>query len=265
MYLLKAIDVIINKEYYVFQTYKEEVAMPEPLLLVFAHPDDESSSVAGTIAKYTQRGVPIDLICATRGEKGTRLDVSPDVDTATAREAELRIAAGMTGIRDIYFLGYIDGDLEKADADEVAGRVMNIMRKVQPEVVITFGPDGISGHLDHKAIGKAATVAFDMLAKSSGGPRKLYYVTIPESALAEVGNEDVDGVVTRPDDEITAIINISGHLDTKIRALKAYSSQQDARWLAEIFRQAGESSWASSEFLYLARPRNPVKETDIFE
>jgi len=239
--------------------------MPGPLLLVFAHPDDESSSVAGTTAKYTQRGVSVDLICATRGEKGTRLDVPPDVDTATAREAGLRVAAGVTGIRDIYLLGYADGDLEKADAGEVAGRVLEIMRKVRPEVVITYGPDGISGHPDHKAIGRAATAAFETMTESGGGPRKLYYVTIPESALARIGNENFEGLVTRPDDEVTTIIDISGHLDTKIRALAAHSSQQDARWLAEMFRQAGESSWAGRESLYLARPRNPGKETDLFE
>ena len=122
--------------------------MPGPLLLVFAHPDDESSSVAGTTAKYTQRGVSVDLICATRGEKGTRLDVPADMDTAKAREAELRVAADITGIRDIYFLDYVDGDLKKADAGEVANRVMKTMQKVQPEVVITFGPDGISEHPD---------------------------------------------------------------------------------------------------------------------
>ncbi len=239
--------------------------MKRSILLVFAHPDDESSAAAGTTAKYTQRGVPVDLICATRGEKGTRLDVPPDVETATAREAELHLAAGVTGIRDIYLLGYTDGDLEKADTGEVTSRVMKIMRKVQPEVVITFGPDGISGHPDHKAIGTATTIAFEMLAESAGGPQKLYYVTIPESALAEVGNEAIEGVITRPDDEVTTIIDISGHLDTKLRALAAHSSQQDARWLAEMFRQAGESSWTGKEFFHLARPGNPYKETDFFE
>ena len=239
--------------------------MPGPMLLVFAHPDDESSSAAGTTAKYTQRGVSVDLICATRGEKGTRLDVPPDVDTATAREAGLRIAAGITGIRDIYFLGYVDGDLEKAATGEVANRVMEIMRKVQPEVVITFGPDGISGHPDHKAISRATTVAFEMLTESGGGPQKLYYVTIPESALNQIGNEDLEGVRTRPDDEVTTMINISGYIDTKIRALEAHSSQQDARWLAEMFRQAGRAGWIGMEFFYLAKPRNSIKESDIFQ
>ncbi len=239
--------------------------MPGSLLLVFAHPDDESSSVAGTTAKYTQLGVPVDLICATRGEKGTRLDVPPDVDTATAREAGLRVAADITGIRNIYFLGYVDGDLEKADIGEVADRIVNIMRKVQPEIVITFGPDGISGHPDHRAISKATTAAFELLMESVNGPRKLYYVTIPESALTEIRNEDIDGVITRPDEEVTTIINISEQLDTKIRALESHSSQQDAKWLVEIFRRAGKASWAGKEFLYLARPSTTRKETDIFE
>jgi LmbE family N-acetylglucosaminyl deacetylase len=73
------------------------------------------------------------------------------------------------------------------------------------------------------------------------------------------------GVITRPDDEVTTTIDISGHLDTKIRALKAHSSQQDARWLAEIFEQFGEANGVAREFLYLAKPRKTTKETDIFE
>jgi LmbE family N-acetylglucosaminyl deacetylase len=244
---------------------KRRSSMPGPILLVFAHPDDESSSVAGTTAKYTESGVSVDLICATRGEKGTRLDVPAEEDTATARERGLRAAADITGIRNIYLLGYMDGDLEKVDTIEIANRIVNIMREVQPEVVITFGPDGISGHPDHKAISRATTVAFEMFAQAGNGPRKLYYVTIPESVLTDVGSEDVNGVITRPDNEITTIIDISGHLDTKIRALKAHSSQQDARWLAEIFQQAGQVGGVSREFLYLAKPKKTTKETDIFE
>jgi N-acetylglucosamine malate deacetylase 2 len=239
--------------------------MPGTILLVFAHPDDESSSVGGTTAKYTERGISVDLICATGGEKGTRLDVPPEVDTATAREAGLRAAAGITGIRNIYLLGYIDGNLEEVDTGEIASRLLNIMREVQPEVVITFGPDGISGHPDHKAISKAATLAFEMSAKAGNGPRKLYYVTIPESVLTDIGAEHANGILTRPDDEVTAIIDISRHLDTKIRALRAHSSQQDARWLAEIFEQSAGLTGVSREFLCLANPKKTVKETDIFE
>jgi LmbE family N-acetylglucosaminyl deacetylase len=244
---------------------KRRCSMPGSILLVFAHPDDESSSTGGTTAKYTERGVSVDLICATRGEKGTRLDVPPEVDTATAREAGLRAAAAITGIRNVYLLGYVDGNLEKGDTAEIASRILNIMREVQPEIVITFGPDGISGHPDHKAISKAATLAFDLSTEGGTGARKLYYVTIPESALTDVGGEHANGVIARPDEEVTTIIDISRHIDAKIRALRAHSSQQDARWLAEIFQQSAELTGASREFFYLARPKKTTKETDIFE
>jgi LmbE family N-acetylglucosaminyl deacetylase len=239
--------------------------VPGPILLVFAHPDDETSSAAGTTARYARHGVTVDLVCATGGEKGTRLDVPPDIATASAREKELRAAAGITGIRDIYLLGYIDGELEKANAGEVAGRVLDIMMKVRPEVVITFGPDGVSGHPDHIAIGRAATAAFKKITESGGGPRKLYYVTIPRSAFSGTESDGAEGVITRPDDEITTVIDIAEIFDIKIRALESYRSQQDARWLVEMFRQVGKSGWAGRECYFLASQKTPVKETDLFD
>ena len=114
--------------------------MKRSILLVFAHPDDESSGVSGTVKKYSELGVPVDLITATRGEKGSRLDIPKEVDTGTAREAELRAAAAIMGIRNIYLLGYMDGELYKADINEVANKIANIIRQVGPEIVITFGP-----------------------------------------------------------------------------------------------------------------------------
>ena len=71
--------------------------MNKSILLVFAHPDDESFGVAGTVAKYTHRGVVVDVICATRGEKGTRLDVPDSTSTGATRETELRVAAAIIG------------------------------------------------------------------------------------------------------------------------------------------------------------------------
>lgn len=151
--------------------------MNRSILLVFAHPDDESFGLAGTILKYTRRGIPVDLICATRGERGSRLGVPECTDIGTAREAELRAAAAIVGIRDIFFLGFIDGELDAASLDDVTCKVSDLMQRIQPEVVITFGKDGISGHPDHIAIGKAATGAFDQLNAVGSGPRKLYCVT----------------------------------------------------------------------------------------
>jgi LmbE family N-acetylglucosaminyl deacetylase len=236
--------------------------MKRSILLVFAHPDDESFGVAGTVKKYTQQGVPVDLICATRGEKGARLDVPANVDTGTAREAELWAAAAIMGIRDIYFLGYIDGELDKADANKVINRIADIMRRVKPEIVITFGPDGISGHSDHVAVGKAATKAFERLSAEGGGARKLYYVTIAESA---VPNADDFGVATRPDEQVTISTNISDYLDSKIQAIAAHASQQDAREFIKMLEDSRASGFAEKEYLYLAIPSSATKETDLFQ
>jgi bacillithiol biosynthesis deacetylase BshB2 len=235
--------------------------MKRSILLVFAHPDDESFGVAGTVKKYTQQGVPVDLVCATRGEKGSRLDVPANIDTGTAREAELRAAAAIMGIRDIYLLGYTDGELDQANEDEVINKIADIMRRVEPEIVITFGPDGISGHSDHMAIGKAATRAFERLSAAESEPRKLYYVTIAESA---VPNADDFGVATRPDEEVTISVDISDYLDSKIQAIAAHRSQQDAREFIEMLKERRDSGFAEKEYLYLAMPRSSVKETDLF-
>jgi N-acetylglucosamine malate deacetylase 2 len=236
--------------------------MKRSILLVFAHPDDESFGVSGTVKKYTERGVSVDLICATRGEKGVRLDVPDNIDTGTAREAELRTAAAIMGIRDIYFLGYIDGEMDKADTNEVINKIADIMRHVQSEIVITFGPDGISGHSDHITIGKAATGAFKRLSAEGRGPRKLYYVTIAKSA---VPNADDFGVATRPDEEVTISIDISGFLDSKNQAIAAHRSQKDAREFIEMLKEGRGSGFAQKEYLYLALPRSSRKEIDLFQ
>jgi LmbE family N-acetylglucosaminyl deacetylase len=236
--------------------------MKRSILLVFAHPDDESSGVSGTIKKYTQQGVPVDLITATRGEKGSRLDVPANTDTGTAREAELRAAAAIMGIRNIYLLGYKDGELEKADMNEVVNKITDIIGRIEPEIVITFGPDGISGHSDHVTVSKAATKSFEKLSAEGKGPRKLYYVTIAASA---VPNADDFGVVTRPDNEITISTDISEYFNSKIQALSAHRSQQDARDLIEILKEGEESGFTLKEYLYLAIPRSSLKETDLFQ
>ncbi len=236
--------------------------MDSTILMVFAHPDDESFGLSGTILKYSQRGVAVDLICATRGEVGERLGVAEDVDTGTAREAELRAAAAITGIRDIYLLGYIDGQLHTVDPGEMADRVLDVMRRVRPGIVITFGPDGITGHLDHLAIGKAASRAFEELCRDDDAKRKLYYVTIPESALGDRGQL---GVTSRPDDEVTTRIDIGGQLDGKLRAMAVYRSQRGAAEFIEMLESNRQSPLATTEHLYLAVPRDASHETDLFD
>ena len=235
--------------------------MESTILLVFAHPDDESFGLSGTTLKYTQRGVAVDLICATRGEAGERLGVADAVDTGTAREAELRAAAAITGIRDIHLLGYMDGRLQDVDPGELADRVLEVMRRVRPGVVITFGPDGITGHPDHIAIGKAARRAFEALCRGDDSKRKLYYVTVPESAVRD---DDELRVTTRPDTEVTTRIDISEQLDGKLLAMAEHRSQPGAAEFIEMLESNRKSPLATTEHLYLALPRVATDETDLF-
>jgi N-acetylglucosamine malate deacetylase 2 len=235
--------------------------MNRSILLIFAHPDDESFGPSGTSAKYRDLGIPTDLICATRGEVGSRLDVPEGVETAAAREAELRKAAAIIGIRDIYFLDFIDGQLDQIKPAMITKKIIKIVQKVQPEVVITFGPDGITGHPDHIAVGKAGTAAFNSLRKKGMGPGKLYYITIPESVLP---NAAAMGIRTRPDKEVTTSIDITKYLDLKTKAVAAHTSQQDARDFSEMIGQIKGTAFIMKDYFCPAYPKNIIKETDLF-
>src|SRR5579864_7465551 len=132
------------------------------LMCVLAHPDDESLGNGGILAKYAAQGVETYLVTATRGERGWFGDESdypvPDALGKT-REAELLAAAKVLGIRQVDFLDYIDGDLDQAPPAEAVAKIVGYLRRVKPDVVVTFGPDGAYGHPDHIAICQFTTAA----------------------------------------------------------------------------------------------------------
>lgn len=112
------------------------------LLVILAHPDDETFPMGGTLAKYAAAGAQVTLICATRGEAGIP-GLSPE-QAGHVREEELRAAARTLGVSEVRFLNYRDGELVQADPDQVIAELREAMRELQPQAVITFGPDGIS-------------------------------------------------------------------------------------------------------------------------
>lgn len=169
------------------------------ILSVLAHPDDESFGMGGTLALYAQKGVKVYLVCATRGEAG---EVGPEYlqdyqSIGELREAELRCAAGHLGLAGVHFLDYRDSGmvgspenehpdaLVQAPLEEVAARIAEYIRLLQPQVVLTFDPIGGYRHPDHIAIHKATVTAFrlagdpDFVSDSAPyQPQKLYYHTI---------------------------------------------------------------------------------------
>lgn len=132
------------------------------LLCILAHPDDESLGTGGILAKYAAEGVATYLVSATRGERGwfgAERDYPGPTRLGQIREAELRAAASILGMRQVAFLDYIDGDLDQADPREAIAGIVGHIRQVRPQVVVTFGPDGATGHPDHIAISQFTTAA----------------------------------------------------------------------------------------------------------
>jgi len=132
------------------------------LMCALAHPDDESLGTGGILAKYAAEGIKTYLVTATRGERGWF--GAPDEYPGPAalgriREAELYAAAGVLGLQEVAFLDYRDGELDQVDPGGAIARIVDHLRRLRPQVVVTFDPAGAYGHPDHIAISQLTTAA----------------------------------------------------------------------------------------------------------
>ena len=166
------------------------------LMCILAHPDDESMGFGGTLARYAAEGVETYLVTATRGERGWfgRPEEYPGPTAlGQLREAELRAAARVLGLQEPVFLDYVDGDLDQSEADEIVPQIARQIRRVRPQVVLTFGHDGLYGHPDHVAICQFATAAVvaaadesqpELLDRPAHRVAKLYYKAARQETIA---------------------------------------------------------------------------------
>lgn len=216
------------------------------MLLSFAHPDDESFAVAGTVAKYVKAGWSVDLVCATRGEAG---DAGP-YENATKerlgeiRQKELEKAATLLGISSVTFLGYMDGTLTNEPPGEIEDKIHQKMEELVPDVVITFDTTGGSNHPDHIKICYATTFAFQKYAfwienrlgsleeYTEKHAPKLYYTCLPESIVAflkkkKVMPEESFGKpwIGTDDKHVTTVINAKAFAGVKKKALLLHKTQ----------------------------------------
>src|SRR4051812_22419489 len=132
------------------------------LLAVLAHPDDESLGFGGTLARYAAEGVETYLVTATRGERGrfgTLGKRGDPVEVGRVRETELRAAATVLGIREVSILKYPDGSVDQVEPTTAVRAIVGHIRRIQPDVVVTFGPEGAYGHPDHIAISQFTAAA----------------------------------------------------------------------------------------------------------
>lgn len=223
------------------------------LAVVLAHPDDDTWGISGTVALHADDpGFRFTLVLASSGGDGEIADPSlatPETLTAV-REEEDRASWRTLGREPdrLEFLRYRDGALGEVDREELVDRVAEILRAERPDVVITFGPDGVTGHDDHVAIGRAATEAFDRCRAERGGDggfsRLLWNVVarteidLVNEALVAAGQEPWDpsqpfaprGV---PDDTLGVIVDTSSVWRRKLDALREHRTQADGQNLPD--------------------------------
>lgn len=262
------------------------------LMCVLAHPDDESLGLGGVLAKYAAEGVETYVVTATRGERGRFGNVeprpAPEV-VGEVREAELRAAARELGVREVSFLDYVDGELDRADWVEAVTKIVRRLRRVRPEVVVTFGPDGGYGHPDHIAISQMATAAVVCAADAgfdAGGEgmpggahrvQKLYYTAWRrerwerfQEAFRRIRIR-VDGVEREPapwpDWAVTTVVDASGHWEKAWRAILCHKTQMAIYGGLERLSEADHRLlWGRQEFYRAFSAVNGGREleTDLF-
>lgn len=259
------------------------------LLVVLAHPDDETFACGGTIAKYASHGVEVVLICATRGEAGEINDTSISKSTPLGeiREQELKHASKVLGISKIHFLDYRDSGMNgspdnhhplalcQANQKEISEHIGKIISDFMPDVIITFDPNGGYGHPDHVAIHQAT-----LSAHKSHKIGELYYVAFPVSVAKQIqdsiiGHDDEQNfptidieTVAVPDELITTKIDIKPYGEYKRTAALCHRSQitgNDAfSWAPEEVR----CRLMSTEYYLMPdsylNPTRRTLDTDLF-
>ncbi|CAG0950600.1 Mycothiol S-conjugate amidase [Anaerolineales bacterium] len=261
------------------------------LLAVFAHPDDESMGMGGTLAKYSAEGVETHLVCASRGERGWfgPEEQNPGLSgLGQIRTRELENAVKELGVKSLHFLGYLDGEVDQAPYAEITSRIVSHIRRIQPQVVVTFPPDGNYGHPDHIAIGQFTSAAIVCAADSNYQDAenlpahrvsKLYYMVDAESFVDLIApfmgdmsfqvDDQIRGEVPWKDWMVTTRIEMLEYCKTAWRAIQCHQSQLATLGaLAEMPEDAAASVLAMQGTFYRAFSLvngDRRVETDLFE
>jgi N-acetyl-1-D-myo-inositol-2-amino-2-deoxy-alpha-D-glucopyranoside deacetylase len=277
------------------------------ILFIHAHPDDETISGGATMAQYAATdGVHVTLVTCTLGEEGeihvpelAQLAPGQADQLGGYRLVELERACAVLGVTDHRFLGgagrYRDSGMMglatnqhprafwQADLDEAAGHLVDVMREVRPQVLVTYDTNGSYGHPDHIQSHRVAMRAAELAAKEGFGPAKVYWTAIPRSVMAaglemfaQTANNPFAGVVSVdevpmavPDDRIAARIVAKEFAEAKMAAVRAHATQIPAdNWLYSIAQGVGADYLGVEYFELVVGEKGPVGEdgleTDLF-
>jgi N-acetyl-1-D-myo-inositol-2-amino-2-deoxy-alpha-D-glucopyranoside deacetylase len=277
---------------------------PASLLFVHAHPDDETVGTGATMAMYATAGVNVTLVTCTLGEEGeihvpelSGLAASDADQLGGYRIAELRAACAALGVSDVRFLGgagrYRDSGMMglptndhprafwQADLDDAAKGLVEVIREVRPQVVVTYDPIGFYGHPDHIQAHRVTMRAVELAQGEGIGPDKVYWTAVPRSVLeagmrefSESAENPFDGVTNiedlpfgSPDDEIDARIDGHEYADAKLAAIRAHATQIPAdSWLVKIAGNFGAEFMGVEYYRLAVGERGPGTgwESDLF-
>ncbi|GAB3871615.1 N-acetyl-1-D-myo-inositol-2-amino-2-deoxy-alpha-D -glucopyranoside deacetylase [Kibdelosporangium lantanae] len=273
---------------------------PPRLLLVHAHPDDESLWTGGTIARYAAAGAHVTLVTCTLGEEGeiipdglALLAASESDQLGGYRNGELRAACAALGVADHRYLGGIgrwrDSGMAGVESnsnprafvqgslDEQTEQLLAVMRDAKPDVVVTYGPDGGYGHPDHIRAHDVTTAA---CARYPDVQRVFHVVTskkATEAGVAEfAGVSDLPYRLPEPgelpvtdDSVISTVVSVADNLDAKLRALRAHQTQisvwqDDSGWSCYALSNTIAQPIVDSEYYVLASGEPEGAATDLF-
>ncbi|MDQ1036345.1 N-acetyl-1-D-myo-inositol-2-amino-2-deoxy-alpha-D-glucopyranoside deacetylase [Streptomyces sp. V3I8] len=272
---------------------------PRRLLLVHAHPDDETINNGATMARYAAAGVQVTLVTCTRGEQG---EVIPPAlahlsgeELGEYRLTELRGAMRELGVRDVRLLGgagrYQDSGMMGlpdnddprsfwgAEVDEAAGHLVRVIREVRPQVLVTYDPDGGYGHPDHIQAHRVAMRAADLAADpdfrtgagSDAGPgepwtiAKIYWNRVPRS-VAEEGFARLKGVLGElPFPAAATVDDVPGVVDDPVVTTEIDGTAQAAAKAAAMRAHATQIEVAEPWFALSNRLAQPLFPVEYYE
>lgn len=249
-------------------------------MVVVAHPGDEAFGFGGAIASAAADGAYVVLVCATRGWFDSRLsdkspapggknrDVKHDAivwrNLDTVREDELRRSVALLGVRVVRMLDYAEGELDRVDFDHLVGRIVEPIRMHQPEVIVSFGPDGATGDRDHVVLSRAVRAAYDRAAQPlayeddleedqvAWRAAKLYQLVVPQSTQAEP----------------TLSLDLGEFAKLKLAAISRHVSQTGSAGPFHDWGDERRDAYLATEHYRLAAtalPDQPAPEATLFD
>jgi LmbE family N-acetylglucosaminyl deacetylase len=218
------------------------------VLTVWAHPDDETYLAGGVLARLSDAGQRVVCVTATRGEAADPAATAGErAALAALRTEELEAALAMLGVTEHHWLGYPDGRCAELDPIGPVSRLACLLSDVRPDTVLTFGPDGFTGHPDHQAVSAWTDLA---VARSALSPRVLHAVKGEEVVDSELDEEFGVFELGRPrvcrNDEMAVQLRLDGDvLDRKVAALLRQASQTEGL-VAAVGRERFRA-WVATE------------------